>query len=801
MANSFSRRSSYLYLFFMDFVALPLHLILLVHLHILEYPYANNPEYDHDLFNPRTRGLRERVKAMEDIAYFLVGRIERKPAKSVLATYPCLQPSDSLAFRTSLAKYLEGLRHSTLFPSSTRATAGKPNPKPSEGNAKDAGWWWKDVVVRKSLLEECSGEKFERLILALSTHAIMKGTYLITTDKMSAMISSLPSKYATKLAQYQAKRHTWTKSASLLMKHENDLKRLRDSLGQPILSKYESISTERLRTLATSKRHALLRQLWTGDEGEGALSLLMSLAGLHFQNTSVSFSLTHPDSVYADPNIVAIPSPLPMAAAHHPSHLKRLRKPIFQLKAKPGSTPGIHSTNPTGPHAQVALSEHLDSEKRMRQMLSNALANTQRKHAQLRLKYESLKGTKLPSSNSTIFWTCPTRLTKTIDFQPTPDRNLMVSVGLEDDYDALTMEEVNGEDSLETKIAHIRQNILPPYPSAPDPTAPRIPTNLPAKVAVKSVQAPKTRLPVLKHPHAGSPPSSSTAPPNSFSPPIKTSNSPQPSMTSPITSPLMSPSKSARSIRLQSVRFSMAQRRTGRPSMFRVFSSEIERLVDETNDFSSSDDEESDSSSDFALAGASSSLGSCKTPKGKARKKSTNPKTKPVINRIWTAGTPKSRGEAQATMQGKMRVSSSCLGKLMAVEPEVGLLKFGDGGGDGDGDGDGDVFGEDRDDGGGDRGEEGSWEARDVDVDATPRPARRRVASGLASRAPASAPVASEGVGEEEDDDDECGDGQRSMTLKEILLSSETSHFDLLEFSNEDVEDGMLIKDSSFVWE
>ncbi|KAF4611011.1 hypothetical protein D9613_006524 [Agrocybe pediades] len=638
---------------------------------------------------------------------------------------------------------------------------------------------------------------FERLIVALSTHAIMKGSYLITADKMSAMISSLPSEYAAKLAQYQAKRHTWTKSASLLMKHENDLKRLRDSLGQPTSSKYESISTERLRTLATSKRHALLRQLWTGDEGEEALSLLMSLAGLHFQNTSVSFSLAHPDGVSADPNIVAIPSPLPMAAAHHPSHLKRLRKPIFQLKAKPGSTPGINSTNPTGSHAQVALSEHLDSEKRMRQMLLDALANTERKHAQLRLKYESLKSTKLPSSNSTIFWTCPTRLTKTIDFQPTPDRNLMVSVGLEYDYDALTMEEVNGEDSLETKIAHIRQNILPPYPSAPDPTAPRIPTNLPTKVAVKSVQAPKTRLPVLKHPHAGSQPSSSTAPPNSFSPPIKTSNSPQPSMTSPITSPLMSPSKSARSIRLQSVRFSMAQRRTGRPSMFRVFSSEIERLVDETNDFSSSDDEESDSSSDYALAGASSSLGSCKTPTAKAKKKT---KPKPMINRIWTAGTPKSRGGAQATMQGKMRVSSSCLGRLMAVEPEVGLLRFGDGGEDGDGD----VFGEDRDDGDGDRGEEGSWEARDVDVDATPRPARRRVASGLASRAPASAPVASEGVGEEEDDDDdddECGDGQRSMTLKEILLSSGTSHFDLLEFSNEDVQDGMLVEDSSFVWE
>ena len=51
-------------------------------------------------------------------------------------------------------------------------------------------WWWKDVIVRKSLLEECVGEKyvykilnldmandferFERVLVALSTHALMK---------------------------------------------------------------------------------------------------------------------------------------------------------------------------------------------------------------------------------------------------------------------------------------------------------------------------------------------------------------------------------------------------------------------------------------------------------------------------------------------------------------------------------------------------------------------------------------------------------------------------------------------------
>ena len=144
-------------------ITLPNALILLVHLHILEYPRANRAEYDYDMFNTHKRGLRERSTTMEDIAYFLIGKLEGRGVKSVntllvgfgavadteaiqiLATYPCRQPGESLAFRTSLAKYIEGLRHQCIF---------------AKGDAAEtAAWWWRDVVVRKSLLEECAGEK------------------------------------------------------------------------------------------------------------------------------------------------------------------------------------------------------------------------------------------------------------------------------------------------------------------------------------------------------------------------------------------------------------------------------------------------------------------------------------------------------------------------------------------------------------------------------------------------------------------------------------------------------------------
>jgi len=70
----------------MSALCLPTSLLLLVHLHILEYTHANNTEYDHNMFNPRTRGLRERAKTMEDVAYFLVKKIEGKGIKAVCGT-------------------------------------------------------------------------------------------------------------------------------------------------------------------------------------------------------------------------------------------------------------------------------------------------------------------------------------------------------------------------------------------------------------------------------------------------------------------------------------------------------------------------------------------------------------------------------------------------------------------------------------------------------------------------------------------------------------------------------------------
>ncbi|KAI0255701.1 hypothetical protein BJV78DRAFT_566615 [Lactifluus subvellereus] len=176
-------------------ILLPLPLLLLIHIHLLGYPQADEPEYDEHVFNVKARGLRDRTKTMEDLCYFLVGKIEQKPRmKSLFPTYPCSQPSDSVAFRAVLAKYLEGLRNQVVRPE----TLSKSQSTSSKGKSSGLGttlehWWWRDIVVRKSLLEECTGIRFERMIIALSTHALFANTAESLNTSASGISAALRS--------------------------------------------------------------------------------------------------------------------------------------------------------------------------------------------------------------------------------------------------------------------------------------------------------------------------------------------------------------------------------------------------------------------------------------------------------------------------------------------------------------------------------------------------------------------------------------------------------------------------------
>ncbi|EEB89576.1 hypothetical protein MPER_12307 [Moniliophthora perniciosa FA553] len=324
-----------------DIIMLPL--LLLVHLQILQFTKVNEPQYDLDLFTSN-RGLTERTKSMEDICYFLVECGEGKNgARRILGTYPCLKPSDSTIFRTSIAKYLEALCHNSL-----RISAPPKIP-----------YWWKDVTVRRSLLEECAGEKFMRLLVAFSTHVLFEKSKACTE-------APTPAAYAEALSLAQPKKNPWTQAATSLQQIQGELETLRVKLlisffDTPIESKYSTLASERLTALRDAKLDDIRRQ-WNDDE---ALDLLLSL-----QRTSIDGTGWLTDSV--EDKITkrrAAETHLPVAAAHYPSQLRRIRKPVFESTRLQRSAPDIQA-------AQVPQDDGLRGEARMNSVLRLALMNS-----------------------------------------------------------------------------------------------------------------------------------------------------------------------------------------------------------------------------------------------------------------------------------------------------------------------------------------------------------------------------------------------------------------------------------------
>ncbi|KAJ7777075.1 hypothetical protein B0H16DRAFT_1406563 [Mycena metata] len=471
---------------------LPVSLLLLIHLHLLQYPLANKPEYDHNLFDARVRGLRDRTRTMEDVCYFLITRIEgsKERVRKVISTYPCVQPAETIAFRTSLAKFLETLRHSSM--SSGRADSKTP--------AANSAWWWKDVVVRKSLLEECAGERFERLILALSTHALLKGSRTIEPNEAQTLLRTQPRVYMTHLATFQSHRNAWARSASLLDQRQHDLWVLRSRVEhQNHSNKYDSLSTEKLRALADSTRQDLLSSAaLAGAGGRVALKFLADLSGI--APSEASADSKNPQLVSEAPRdpLPIPPPPLPIAAAHHPANLRKITKRVFPKQALVDTPSSAASKGPSRAHA---LSEILEAEAHMGRALSDALARTRTAAARQK---------SIPSSRRTFhqvqerlnLWQAAEKISN-IDFEVTPDNG--ESFGAQG----------SDKSGIRARVTALRENLLPKYPPIPAPpqlvTAttrrepPRTPprSNFKASSArrsmTKTYPAPETVKPRLEH--------------------------------------------------------------------------------------------------------------------------------------------------------------------------------------------------------------------------------------------------------------------------------------------------------------
>ncbi|GBE86319.1 predicted protein [Sparassis crispa] len=458
-------------------VALPHSLLVLVHLHLLDYPLKQAAQYDERLFNSKTNGIRERTKAMEDICYFLLGRIEgRDRAKAILPMYPCLQPSDTTAFRVSLTKYLESLRHGIVH------TNHKVSNSDNKGKMRDStdtagAWWWKDVVVRKSLLEECAGERFERLLLALSTHALFKklsASPALSAEPGREELTALTSTYGALLAQSHSSRRVWERTASALTRRKADLQLLRERLSDPNANarrstKYNALTTDRLLALRDSALSDLLRKSWRHAEGLIALDFLIDLAGLqgshgaskHDGENSSRLSIVAVDVLDTKAPVALPIPPLPIAAAHHPAHLHTLMEPVFS-SSTPTAPMNATVSAPARPKETIpfGVSERIDAAARMEEALQRALASAEAVRQQLQKRIQG--GKAIPASNKSVLnldlrsWAAPNP--RTLDFHTAPTPGLLGTFSLPS---------VSPESALEEQIAQIRTALLPAYPPVP----------------------------------------------------------------------------------------------------------------------------------------------------------------------------------------------------------------------------------------------------------------------------------------------------------------------------------------------
>ncbi|KAF5360234.1 hypothetical protein D9757_012891 [Collybiopsis confluens] len=372
---------------------LPLPLLLLIHLQILQYPAVNDDQFDIDLFDSHKRGLRARLKLMEDLGYWLVQKLEGRNVKKVLPIYPCIKPSEIIAFRTSFSRYLESLRQVSIKDNSI------------------SGVWWRDVQARKSLLEECSGERFLRLMVALSTHVLYK------SQARSANIDD-PSPallYASRILDVQLAQRGWVDRAVRLLERETHLAAQRvqlteSSTVQKKPSKYASLSTTRLTALRDAKlEDTLNKEEWSSADARKALEFLRTLRGLGVVESGTRGDvavMSRPHNRHLRPQL------LPITAAHYPSHLRRLEKPVLDLaRTKLSELTRKDATNVAKPlktslpRADVIMQECLETENRAHNALQEALNPLKREKMILEQRSDKIRARRFRVHEKPSFWT------------------------------------------------------------------------------------------------------------------------------------------------------------------------------------------------------------------------------------------------------------------------------------------------------------------------------------------------------------------------------------------------------------
>lgn len=325
-----------------------------------------------------------------------------------------------------------------------------------------------------------------------------------------------------------------------------------------------------MKSLAEAQFVRLLKTHWKSNQGKVALSYLQQLADIGSSDASPKSRRAlnaYPDVVEVrecldshekrlnwstlSQDFVVKPLSLPVAAAQHPTHLKKLKR----LPDASGAVAKVETkTKATSPksHAEILLSEDIERYKRLRRILGDAISR-------LKAQVDRLRG--LVEANpvldgitaSQIFW-LPTKL-PSIDPSPHVTKKLLIDLGYEQEYNTL-VPDTEDDGLLDINIARIRTQLLVPYPAIPQISAPRL---SPLHQTSTKLQ---TRIPQRKNAD------------------VVTAVTSHLSVTQPHSS-AFTPSKSIRSLGRKSVRFSSARRRTGRPSMFGgILSNQLDDEID-----------------------------------------------------------------------------------------------------------------------------------------------------------------------------------------------------------------------------
>ncbi|KAI0076564.1 hypothetical protein K474DRAFT_1675484 [Panus rudis PR-1116 ss-1] len=400
--------------------------------------------------------------------------------------YPCVQPSDAVAFRAALTKYMDGLKNNVIRP--TKSDSGKLTP-----SANATAWWWKNVIVRKSTLEECAGERFELLMLALSTHALLrctppKGAHLSEQSAIDneAVLKEVNS-YSNAVFRFDTARRDWEQIARSLSHRQQTLQTVEASVsygvvmsmlrqpGETPASKYASLATNKLLSLRDSILNDLRDTFWSGEDKRHALKALLELYGLTLddtRNTEYQAAQNAITQIETSTNAAPVP-PLPIAAAHHPTQLQHLRQPIVPL-----SQTAPTSENDSDREVSFSLVvERLAEERKRQESLRLALVQAKKRQAALQAKCDA-STSHIDTEKHISFCSNLPDFTAHIGDLNLKPFNLAVDASPE-----------SHQSALGARIVRIRDS-LPAWPAVPDPEAIPPPTIAPPIIA-------PTQIPVL----------------------------------------------------------------------------------------------------------------------------------------------------------------------------------------------------------------------------------------------------------------------------------------------------------------